>query len=361
MERDLTMTPTTQCCCATEPLVDPNSVMASKTKIYIVLEYVGGGKLFDKIAKLGRLKEDEARRYFQQLINAVDYCHSRGVYHRDLKPENLLLDSFGVLKVSDFGLSAFSQQVWEDGLLHTACGTPNYVAPEVFTDKGYDGTAADICSCGVVLFVLMAGYLPFDEPNHMALYRRVDPQGRFFLSIVVFIGGEKLIMRILDPNPLTRITIPQILENGWCKKSYKPPQFEQGENVNLDDIDAIFNDTEVFVFAFFATSQKVFATPTFATLICCRMGRRKKSFATELDTIFGFVEWTFTELNVGVLEIGCPTLKFEESNMLIENSPSNPQFSRTRVVKEVKLANVSGSSEDMLMPLRRSTSRLVKF
>ncbi|XP_028092738.1 CBL-interacting serine/threonine-protein kinase 9-like [Camellia sinensis] len=144
-------------------------VMASKTKIYIVLEYVGGGELFDKIAKLGRLKEDEARRYFQQLINAVDYCHSRGMYHRDLKPENLLLDSFGVLKVSDFGLSAFSQQIREDVLLHTACGTPNYVAPEVLTDKGYDGTATNIWSCGVILFVLMAGYLPFDEPNHMAL------------------------------------------------------------------------------------------------------------------------------------------------------------------------------------------------
>ncbi|KAF5959814.1 hypothetical protein HYC85_001023 [Camellia sinensis] len=126
-------------------------VMARKTKIYIVLEYVGEGELFDKIAKLGRLKEDEARRYSQQLINAVDYCHSRGMYHRDLKPENLLLDSFGVLKVSDFGLSAFSQQV------------------RVLTDKGYDGTAADIWSCGVILFVLMAGYLPFDEPNHMAL------------------------------------------------------------------------------------------------------------------------------------------------------------------------------------------------
>ncbi|CAL5408322.1 unnamed protein product [Camellia sinensis] len=143
--------------------------MASKTKIYIVLEYVGEGELFDKIAKLGRLKEDEARRYFQQLINDVDYCHSRGMYHRDLKPKNLLLDSFGVLKVSDFGLSAFSQQVREDVLFHTACGTPNYVAPEVLTDKGYDGIAADIWSCGVILFVLMAGYLSFDELNHMAL------------------------------------------------------------------------------------------------------------------------------------------------------------------------------------------------
>jgi 5'-AMP-activated protein kinase catalytic alpha subunit len=112
-------------------VVEIIEVMASKTKIYIVLELVNGGELFDKIAQQGRLKEDEARRYFQQLINAVDYCHSRGVYHRDLKPENLILDANGVLKVSDFGLSAFSRQVREDGLLHTACGTPNYVAPEV--------------------------------------------------------------------------------------------------------------------------------------------------------------------------------------------------------------------------------------
>ncbi|XP_042374829.1 CBL-interacting protein kinase 9-like [Zingiber officinale] len=118
-------------------VVQIHEVIASKTKIYIVLELVDGGELFDKIVNHGKLKEDEARRYFQQLINAVDYCHSRGVYHRDLKPENLILDSFGVLKVSDFGLSAFAPQIREDGLLHTTCGTPNYVAPEVLNDKGY--------------------------------------------------------------------------------------------------------------------------------------------------------------------------------------------------------------------------------
>uniref|UniRef100_A0A5B7A2D0 non-specific serine/threonine protein kinase n=1 Tax=Davidia involucrata TaxID=16924 RepID=A0A5B7A2D0_DAVIN len=218
-------------------------VMASKTKIYIVLEYVDGGELFDQIAKHGRLKEDEGRRYFQQLINAVDYCHSRGVYHRDLKPENLLLDSFGVLKVSDFGLSAFSQQVREDGLLHTACGTPNYVAPEVLTDKGYDGTSADIWSCGVILFVLMAGYLPFDEPNLMALYRKIH-KADFSCPSWFSSGAKKLIKRILDPNPLSRITIPEILKNDWFKKGYKSPHFEQGDDVTLDDVDAVFNDSE---------------------------------------------------------------------------------------------------------------------
>ncbi|PON75488.1 Calcium/calmodulin-dependent/calcium-dependent protein kinase [Parasponia andersonii] len=256
-------------------------VMASKTKIYIVLEFVDGGELFDKIAKHGRLKEDEARSYFQQLINAVDYCHSRGVFHRDLKPENLLLDSYGLLKVSDFGLSAISQQVRGDGLLHTACGTPNYVAPEVLTSKGYDGTSSDVWSCGVILFVLMAGYLPFDEPNLMALYRKIC-KAEFGCPPWFSSGAKKLIKRILDPNPLTvsskilfyfelisvlsvncfinynlgnydleeypilnmRITISEILEDEWFKKGYQPARFEKEEDVNLDDVDAAFNDSK---------------------------------------------------------------------------------------------------------------------
>ncbi|XP_031112656.1 CBL-interacting serine/threonine-protein kinase 9 isoform X3 [Ipomoea triloba] len=221
-------------------------VLASKTKIYIVLEYANGGELFDKIARHGRLKEDEARGYFQQLINAVDYCHSRGVYHRDLKPENLLLDSFGILKVSDFGLSALPKQVREDGLLHTACGTPNYVAPEVLADKGYNGTSADVWSCGVILFVLMAGYLPFDEPNLTVLYRRIQKASFAFPSWFSS-SSKKLIKRILDPNPVTRITIPEILKNDWFKKGYKPPHFQPDEDVTLDDVDAVFNDSENLV------------------------------------------------------------------------------------------------------------------
>ncbi|XP_042026911.1 CBL-interacting serine/threonine-protein kinase 9-like [Salvia splendens] len=218
-------------------------VMASKTKIYIVLEYVDGGELFDEIAKYGKLDESSARRYFQQLINAVDYCHSRGVYHRDLKPENLLRDSYGNLKVSDFGLSAISKQVRDDGLLHTACGTPNYVAPEVLTDKGYDGTSADVWSCGVILFVLMAGYLPFDEPNLMALYRKIQ-RAIFFLPSWFSSGAKDVIKRILDPNPVARMTIPEILEHEWFRVDYKAPHFEQDGDVNLDDVDAVFSNNQ---------------------------------------------------------------------------------------------------------------------
>ncbi|XP_010420969.1 PREDICTED: CBL-interacting serine/threonine-protein kinase 26-like isoform X1 [Camelina sativa] len=218
-------------------------VLGSKTKIYIVLEFVTGGELFDKIVHDGRLKEENARKYFQQLINAVDYCHSRGVYHRDLKPENLLLDAQGNLKVSDFGLSALSRQVRGDGLLHTACGTPNYAAPEVLNDQGYDGATADLWSCGVILFVLLAGYLPFEDSNLMTLYKLIIA-GEYHCPPWLSPGAKNLIVRILDPNPVTRITIPEVLKDAWFKKNYKPAVFEEKEEANLDDVEAVFKDSE---------------------------------------------------------------------------------------------------------------------
>ncbi|XP_068480242.1 CBL-interacting serine/threonine-protein kinase 9-like isoform X1 [Phaseolus vulgaris] len=215
-------------------------VMASKTKIYIVLELLDGGELFDKIAAKGRLKEDEARTYFQQLINAVDYCHSRGVYHRDLKPENLLLDSNSVLKVSDFGLSTYSQK--DDELLHTACGTPHYVAPEVIHNRGYAGSTSDIWSCGVILFVLMAGFLPFDGPTHMALFRKII-KAEFSCPSWFPPQAKALLKRILDPNPRTRIKIPELLKDEWFKKGYKPTCFSEEEDLSLDDVAVAFNES----------------------------------------------------------------------------------------------------------------------
>ncbi|PUZ73526.1 hypothetical protein GQ55_2G481100 [Panicum hallii var. hallii] len=218
-------------------------VMGSKTRIYIVLEFVMGGELHDIVATSGRLKEDEARRYFQQLINAVDYCHSRGVYHRDLKLENLLLDIAGNLKISDFGLSAISDQVKNDGLLHTTCGTPNYVAPEVIDDKGYDGALADLWSCGVILFVLLAGHLPFEDDNIASLYKKISG-AQFTCPSWFSAGAKRLVTRILDPNPSTRITVPQVQKDPWFKKGYKPPVFDEKCQATLDDVHAAFGDSE---------------------------------------------------------------------------------------------------------------------
>jgi len=214
-------------------------VMASKSKIYFVMEYVKGGELFNKVAK-GRLKEEEARKYFQQLISAVDFCHSRGVYHRDLKPENLLLDENGDMKVSDFGLSALPEQFRQDGLLHTACGTPAYVSPEVITKKGYDGAKADIWSCGVILFVLMAGYLPFLDANLMVMYKKIY-KGDFKCPPWFSSEVRRLVVRLLDPSPRTRITVPQLMEVPWFRRGFKRPQADKDVDVGLlDDVDSAF-------------------------------------------------------------------------------------------------------------------------
>ncbi|KAF3452965.1 hypothetical protein FNV43_RR03398 [Rhamnella rubrinervis] len=198
-------------------IVDLHEVMASKSKIYFAMELVRGGELFNKIAR-GRLKEDVARVFFQQLISAIDFCHSRGVYHRDLKPENLLLDDDGNLKVTDFGLSAFTEHLKQDGLLHTTCGTPAYVAPEVIGKKGYDGAKADLWSCGVILYVLLAGFLPFQDDNLVAMYKRIY-RGDFKCPPWFSPEARRLVTKLLDPNPSSRITISKVMDSSWFKKS----------------------------------------------------------------------------------------------------------------------------------------------
>ncbi|XP_057725303.1 CBL-interacting serine/threonine-protein kinase 10-like [Arachis stenosperma] len=191
-------------------------IMATKSKIYFVMEYAKGGELFDLVAK-GKLKEEVAYKYFRQLVNAVDFCHSRGVYHRDIKPENLLLDENENLKVSDFGLSALAESKRKDGLLHTTCGTPSYVAPEVIRRKGYDGTKADIWSCGVVLFVLLAGYLPFHDSNLIEMYRKIS-KGEFICPSWFPNNVRRLLCKMLDPDPENRATIAKIRESSWFRK-----------------------------------------------------------------------------------------------------------------------------------------------
>ncbi|KAG5248325.1 CBL-interacting serine/threonine-protein kinase [Salix suchowensis] len=209
-------------------IVKLHEVLATKGKVYFVMEYAKGGELFAKISK-GRFSEDLSRRYFQQLITAVGYCHARGVFHRDLKPENLLLDENMNLKITDFGLSAVTEQVRPDGLLHTLCGTPAYVAPELLAKKGYDGAKVDIWSCGVVLFVLIAGYLPFNDTNLMAMYRKIY-KGQYRFPKWTSPDLKSLLSQLLDTNPETRITIDMIINDPWFKKGFK-----EEKKLYLDD------------------------------------------------------------------------------------------------------------------------------
>lgn len=216
-------------------------VIGSKTKIYIIMEYISGGQLSDKLSYAKKLSEPEGRKVFQQLIDAVDHCHGKGVYHRDLKPENLLLDSKGNLKVTDFGLSALRKP---GDMLTTACGSPCYVAPELLANKGYDGATADIWSCGVILFELLAGYLPFDDRNLVVLYKKIS--GAEYTCPPWFTGPQrKLIARILDPNPKRRITIPEIIEDAWFQTDYTPScGYEYEGKIDLDDVSVTFDTVE---------------------------------------------------------------------------------------------------------------------
>ncbi|KAI3459159.1 hypothetical protein Pfo_015822 [Paulownia fortunei] len=213
-------------------------VLASKTKIYMVLEFVNGGELFERIASKGKFAEAEGRKLFQHLIDGVSYCHNKGVFHRDLKPENVLIDASGNIKITDFGLSALPQHLRDDGLLHTTCGSPNYVAPEILLNRGYDGATSDTWSCGVILYVILTGYLPFDDRNLAVLYQKIfkgDAQIPKWLSP----GAKNLIKRILDPNPHTRITMAEIKEDDWFKQDYTPldpmKEEEEEENACTDD------------------------------------------------------------------------------------------------------------------------------
>ncbi|KAJ6852069.1 CBL-interacting serine/threonine-protein kinase 14-like [Iris pallida] len=206
-------------------------VLASRTKIFFVLEFVKGGELFARLSKTGRLSEELSRRLFRQLISAVGYCHSRGVFHRDLKPENLLLDEHNNLKVSDFGLSALSADdasgppSQQEVLLHTLCGTPAYVAPEILSKKGYDGAKVDVWSCGVILFVLNAGYLPFNDSNLMNMYKKIY-RGEYRIPKWTSPELRRLLSGILDTNPDTRMSVDDISRDPWFRKGMGDEDWE---------------------------------------------------------------------------------------------------------------------------------------
>jgi BR serine/threonine kinase len=129
--------------------------------LYLVLEYAPHGELFDFLSAMRVLPVELGMQFFRQIIYGLDFLHTHGICHRDLKPENILLDEFDDLKIADFGFARWMRS----NIAETSCGSPHYAAPEVVRGIPYDGRAADIWSCGVILFALLAGRLPFTDPS----------------------------------------------------------------------------------------------------------------------------------------------------------------------------------------------------
>ncbi|KAF3390380.1 Carbon catabolite-derepressing protein kinase [Penicillium rolfsii] len=213
------------------------TVIATKTDIVMVLEYAER-ELFDYLVRKGKCGDDEARKFFQQIICAVEYCHRHKIVHRDLKPENLLIDSTKSVKIADFGLS----NIMTDGnFLKTSCGSPNYAAPEVISGKLYAGPEVDVWSCGVILYVLLVGRLPFDDDYIPALFKKIAA-GNFHIPGYISPGAARLIRAMLQVHPVHRITIPEIRQDPWFTKNLPkylepPPEEFIATDVDLSKID----------------------------------------------------------------------------------------------------------------------------
>ncbi|XP_031799453.1 serine/threonine-protein kinase BRSK2 [Sarcophilus harrisii] len=190
-----------------------HDVYENKKYLYLVLEHVSGGELFDYLVKKGRLTPKEARKFFRQIISALDFCHSHSICHRDLKPENLLLDERNNIRIADFGMA--SLQVG-DSLLETSCGSPHYACPEVIRGEKYDGRKADVWSCGVILFALLVGALPFDDDNLRQLLEKVK-RGVFHMPHFIPPDCQNLLRGMIEVDASKRLT-----------GGVKPPALVQG-------------------------------------------------------------------------------------------------------------------------------------
>ncbi|KAI8099229.1 kinase-like domain-containing protein [Halteromyces radiatus] len=185
-------------------------VITTATDIIMVIEYAAR-ELFNYIVEKGKMSEDDARRFFQQIICAVEYCHRHKIVHRDLKPENLLLDANNNVKIADFGLS----NIMTDGdFLKTSCGSPNYAAPEVISGKLYAGPEVDVWSCGVILYVMLCGRLPFDDEYIPTLFKKING-GIYTMPSFLSPETKYLLTSMLVVDPLKRITIQEIRQNPW--------------------------------------------------------------------------------------------------------------------------------------------------
>ncbi|XP_027018968.1 serine/threonine-protein kinase BRSK2 isoform X3 [Tachysurus fulvidraco] len=200
-----------------------HDVYENNKYLYLVLEHVSGGELFDYLVKKGRLTPKEARKFFRQIISALDFCHSHSICHRDLKPENLLLDEKNNIRIADFGMA--SLQVG-DSLLETSCGSPHYACPEVIRGEKYDGRRADVWSCGVILFALLVGALPFDHDNLRQLLEKVK-SGVFHMPHFIPPDCQSLLRGMIEVDSEKRLTLDQIQKHAWYLSGRNEPCPEQ--------------------------------------------------------------------------------------------------------------------------------------
>lgn len=206
--------------------------LTSDRHIYIIMEYIEGGDLFEHIFSKTRLNEAKTAALFNQLISVIDYIHKLGIVHRDIKPENILLTAtHSEIKLVDFGLSNSYQQ---GSLLSTACGSPCYASPEMILGKQYNGLSSDLWSCGVVLYCMLVGKLPFDDEDIKVLYRKIIT-GSYWVPDYLSPQCNHFLNHLLEINPDKRMTIHEIFNHPFIASN--SAQFiDRGIIIGTDEI-----------------------------------------------------------------------------------------------------------------------------
>ncbi|XP_060747140.1 serine/threonine-protein kinase NIM1 isoform X2 [Tachysurus vachellii] len=221
-----------------ESLHHPNilrlyEVLEAPSRLYLVLEYAGGGDLHARISSEGKLSDLESKLVFAQILSAVKYMHDNIIIHRDLKAENILFTSNSCVKVADFGFSTKISK--RSQMLDTFCGSPPYAAPELFKDEAYLGPPVDVWAMGVLLFFMVTGTMPF-RADTVSKLRRFVLQGVYVIPTWVSAPCQRLIRGILKPEPTERCVLDQMLGCEWLLpvETLRPfPHFYQLNPVNL--------------------------------------------------------------------------------------------------------------------------------
>ena len=202
-----------------------DKILEDEKNYYIIMEFCEKGELFDYIVEKERLCPEEASTFFYQIINGVEYIHKQGFVHRDLKPENLLLTKEKILKIIDFGLC---HNFNGTKFLTTKCGSPSYAAPEILKGFPYDGFKTDIWCCGIILYAMLCGYLPFDGDDNQEIFQSiVDGE----LEFPNFLEDDSidLLLRLLNPEPKERISIKEIKDHEFYVKGKAFYMIKYGE------------------------------------------------------------------------------------------------------------------------------------
>ena len=221
-------------------LVSLIDIIKDDANYYVVMEFCPNGELFQYIVDRGRLSEEEAKPKIRMILDSVKYIHQLGITHRDLKPENILLDQYGQPKISDFGLSRF---VGEGNLVSTPCGSPCYASPECISGAAYNGITSDVWSCGVVLFAMVTGQLPWTKRNQQQLFEQIR-NGEYTVPSFLSKDCVSLITGLMTVDITKRLTIDEALNHPWLLSAKVVEVVPTAANyVSMKKVDQFFGRT----------------------------------------------------------------------------------------------------------------------